>query len=153
MIMVMIEKLVMGWAVLSIALLCVGTWCTISPFGCCLFILMLYVCPLYPFPFRSLTHSGYVSSFTQTVFHGHAYERCPACSPRVVAAYEQQGPSFLLGALRDPGVLEKVTGLAEMHAAMDAMLLEEEDKVEEEGGRGKGKTEGDEEEEEDWTTL
>ncbi len=43
MIMVMIETLVMGWAVLSIALLCGGTWCTISPFGCCLFILMLHV--------------------------------------------------------------------------------------------------------------
>lgn len=86
-----------------------------------------------------LSHSGYLSTFRHTVFHGHAYERCSACSTRVVDAWAARGDDFLLEALLDPRVLEEVTGLAELHSTVDSML-----EVEGEGGEGG---------EDDWTEL
>lgn len=96
-------------------------------------------------PFRSCcwlsisTHlSGYLSTFSHTVFHGHAYERCSACSQRVAEAWEAGGDEFLLAVLRDPCVLEEATGLAELHSTVDSML-----EVESDGEGG----------EDDWTAL
>lgn len=87
-----------------------------------------------PVPIRS----GYLSTFSHTVFHGHAYERCSACSSRVLTAWEAGGDGFLLAALQDPGVLEEAAGLSELHSTVDCMLEVESD--------GEGR-------EDDWTEL
>ena len=103
------------------------------------------------------------AAFAQQAMVAEAFEGCTACSRRAVDAYRSRGAGFVLEALRDPGSLEALTGLDELHASVGAMMMaaaSESDSVEggEGGGEGEGKKKEKEEkkeddEDEEWTEL
>ena len=83
---------------------------------------------------------GQLSGFSQVCMQGQGFSQCTGCSEAVVKAYEEQGWGFVREVLEKPGVLEELTGLAELHRQMQLMVddcdfEEEEDGGEEEGGR------------------
>jgi len=91
---------------------------------------------------------GQLSGFSQTCMVGQAFSQCTACSAAVLQQYRADGWAFLLRVLQQPGELEELTGLAELHrqaAAMDMSSASSEDG--EEGAKAAG------EGEDDWTEL
>jgi ubiquitin-like modifier-activating enzyme ATG7 len=50
--------------------------------------------------------------------HGEAYDKCTACSARVVGLYREQGFAFVLQCLNNPKYMEEVTGLAAERQAL-----------------------------------
>lgn len=91
---------------------------------------------------------GQLSGFSQTCMVGQAFSQCTACSAAVLQQYRADGWGFLLRVLQQPGELEELTGLAELHrqaAAMDLSSASSED------GEGGAKAAG--EGEDDWTEL
>jgi len=100
---------------------------------------------------------GQLSGFSQTPMEGRAFSQCTACSDSVIGQWHARGPTFILDALRRPGMLEEITGLAELHrraarmAAAEAVAAEATAAAR--AARGEGEGGGDDEEEEDWTEL
>jgi ubiquitin-like modifier-activating enzyme ATG7 len=98
---------------------------------------------------------GQLFGFSQTAMEGRAFSQCTACSDAVVSRWQAGGAEFVMEALRSPGMLEEVTGLAELHRRGAAMAAAEEAAsaaaaaARAEGGGGGG-SEG---EEEDWLEL
>ena len=78
------------------------------------------------------------AAFAQTAMVAEAFGGCTACSLRAVRAFESRGAGFVLDALRDPGSLEALTGLDELHASAAAMVDSSEEEEEEEGEREGG---------------
>lgn len=70
---------------------------------------------------------GQLGGFGQLALTGAAFSQCTACSPAVVAALRFGGWPWLLSALREPKMLEELTGLAAMHAAAEMADLDFED--------------------------
>ncbi|PWN49361.1 putative APG7-component of the autophagic system [Violaceomyces palustris] len=79
---------------------------------------------------------GFLAQFNNMIIVGQAYDRCTACSERVVRAYQDEGfQGCLLRAFNEEGYLEKLTGLDKMYEeaeAMEAALDWEEEEEEEE---------------------
>lgn len=88
---------------------------------------------------------GQLSGFGQTCMEGQAFSQCTACSDSVLQQYRSEGWRFLLDVLQQPGQLEELTGLAELHRQAAAMDLSSASSSED-GGDGEGG--GDE-----WTEL
>ncbi|GFR41414.1 hypothetical protein Agub_g2097, partial [Astrephomene gubernaculifera] len=118
---------------------------------------------------------GQLALFSQVVMEGWAFAQCTACSSAVVEAYRCGGWELVAAALREPGYLERLTGLAALHEAAAAAVAgmddddDEEEEEEEEEGKEEGKQReggekkegeeaggeegGEDREEEDWTEL
>ncbi|GLJ38595.1 hypothetical protein SUGI_0786970 [Cryptomeria japonica] len=64
-------------------------------------------------PLGILPHEirGDIANFSQTIIKGRAFDRCTACSERVVSEYRKTGMDFILKALNQPSYLEDLTGL------------------------------------------
>lgn len=65
---------------------------------------------------------GSLPVFGMTVFTGHAFDRCTACSALILREYKEHGIEFLLRALRNPSVLEDISGLTAMKKETEALL-------------------------------
>eukprot|EP00039_Didymoeca_costata_P001914 m.56210 g.56210 ORF g.56210 m.56210 type:complete len:686 (-) comp11025_c0_seq2:1628-3685(-) len=74
-------------------------------------------------PLGAVPHQvrGSFSNFGQMMLSGQAFEKCTACSQKVVDEFKKGGDEFLLASLNQPTYLEDMTGLSHMHAEMNAM--------------------------------
>jgi ubiquitin-like modifier-activating enzyme ATG7 len=80
--------------------------------------------------FGLLPHTirGYLSHFIPLIVTGRPFDRCSACSSRVVQAYRERGAEFVCEVINGIDVLDRVTGLDELHAgASDACVDWDED--------------------------
>lgn len=87
---------------------------------------------------------GYLAHFTTILPVTRAFQHCTGCAPAVIEAYKREGAGLVLRVCNEQGVLEEMTGLAQMRRETDALELswsEDEDEEEEEelGGGGKEK--------------
>ncbi|KAI8929240.1 hypothetical protein BC831DRAFT_497246 [Entophlyctis helioformis] len=57
---------------------------------------------------------GYLGQFNNLLVVGQAYDKCPACSRRVLDEYAKSGHSFVVKGLESPKYLEELSGLAEL---------------------------------------
>jgi ubiquitin-like modifier-activating enzyme ATG7 len=75
-------------------------------------------------PLGSVPHQirSALSSFRTDCMVGRQFERCTACSDKVVGAYEEKGLDFLMAAFNRASYLEDLTGLTQMHAETEAAL-------------------------------
>jgi ubiquitin-like modifier-activating enzyme ATG7 len=93
---------------------------------------------------------GQLFGFSQVAMEGRAFSQCTACSDAAVVKWRADGPAFVLEALSRPGMLEEVTGLAELQRAAAAAMAEAEAGA---GGSGGGKGGSGSGDEEDWLEL
>ena len=56
-----------------------------------------------------------------------AFDRCAACAPAVVAAYRDRGVALVRDVGADPGLLERLSGLADLKGAVDGAAWAEAD--------------------------
>lgn len=75
-------------------------------------------------PLGSLPHQirVFLTHWTPMVLHAAAFPACTACSDAVVAAYHTGADAFLFAVFADAALLERVSGLRDMHAATEAQL-------------------------------
>ncbi|KAI9206057.1 uncharacterized protein BJ171DRAFT_580131 [Polychytrium aggregatum] len=75
-----------------------------------------------PTPFGLVPHQirGFLTHFNNLLITGSAYDKCTACSPTVLAEYQNDGYQFLLKAFNTPKYLEQITGLADLHQQTEA---------------------------------
>ena len=57
---------------------------------------------------------GFLSSFKNLAIEGKAYDRCSACSGRILEAYQDDAWAFVKRVLNEKGFVEEVSGLAEV---------------------------------------
>jgi ubiquitin-like modifier-activating enzyme ATG7 len=93
---------------------------------------------------------GQLSGFGQICMVGQAFSQCTACSAAVLQQYASDGWGFILRVLQQPGELEELTGLAELHRQAAAMDLSSASSSED-GGEGPRGGSGDEDD--DWHEL
>ncbi|PFH58246.1 hypothetical protein XA68_13979 [Ophiocordyceps unilateralis] len=78
---------------------------------------------------------GHISTFQNLVIRGHSYDCCSACSPKIVAAYRQDGWAFLRRALQEADYVGELSGLAEVQRQAEELAgeveWEESDEMEE----------------------
>jgi len=55
---------------------------------------------------------------------GYAYDKCTACSRKVVEEYRAKGFAFLLQVFNNPSYLEDLTGLTELKQATQDFSIE-----------------------------
>ncbi|KAJ5750926.1 Ubiquitin-like modifier-activating enzyme atg7 [Penicillium manginii] len=67
---------------------------------------------------------GFLATFENIAVTGRSYNCCSACSDRVTKAYEDQGWDFVRRALNEPGYVEELSGLKEVHEKAEAALAE-----------------------------
>ncbi|KAL6076176.1 Autophagy protein 7 [Balamuthia mandrillaris] len=67
---------------------------------------------------------GFLSHFSQLLIVGHAYDKCTACSSKVLKEYKEHGFEFLLKAFNKPSYLEDITGLTEMKDSAANLSIE-----------------------------
>ncbi|KAG2182354.1 hypothetical protein INT43_007284 [Umbelopsis isabellina] len=65
---------------------------------------------------------GFLTHFNNMLISGRSYDRCTACSDKVIGKYEETGFEFLKNAFNEPEYLEEVTGLAQMKRESEALL-------------------------------
>jgi ubiquitin-like modifier-activating enzyme ATG7 len=95
---------------------------------------------------------GQLSGFGQVCMAGQAFSQCTACSPAVLQQHAREGWSFLARVLQQPGCLEELTGLAELHRQAAALDLGGgSDAGSDEGGAGGGGSGSDSDA--DWAQL
>jgi ubiquitin-like modifier-activating enzyme ATG7 len=85
---------------------------------------------------------GYLAHFTTILPVTRAFQHCTGCAPAVIEAYKREGAGLVLRVCNEQGVLEEMTGLAQMRRETDALELswsEDEDEEEEEELEGGGK--------------
>jgi len=58
---------------------------------------------------------GSLTNFQTYLMVGAAYNQCTACSHIILDKYATEGFSFMLQAFNNPGLLEELTGLKELH--------------------------------------
>ena len=63
-----------------------------------------------------------MTSFTNNVAMGSAYDKCTACSTMIVDQLRKEGVEFVLKVLNEPLLLEEITGLADMKKSLDDMM-------------------------------
>ena len=86
---------------------------------------------------------GFLAQFTTILPVTRAFEHCTGCAAPVVEAYRKEGAGLVVRVCNGQGVLEEMTGLAQMRReadAMDMLWLDEEE--EEEGEEEEGDEEG-----------
>ncbi|KAI3617789.1 hypothetical protein CBS9595_003698 [Malassezia furfur] len=67
---------------------------------------------------------GYLSDFTTLTMFNYAFERCTACSPAVLDAYEQGGHDMILDVCNDSMCLEHISRLDDLKRETDALDLD-----------------------------
>ena len=67
---------------------------------------------------------GTLPFFRTDCMRGHAFERCTACSPCVIDAFESRGLDFLMDAFNRCTYLEDLTGLTQMHQETEAAIVD-----------------------------
>jgi ubiquitin-like modifier-activating enzyme ATG7 len=75
---------------------------------------------------------GFLAEFNNMIIVGQAYDKCTACSDKVVKEYNDNGFEFLKNAFNSPSYLEELTGLSKLHEAsenIDLFLDEEEEDI------------------------
>lgn len=70
---------------------------------------------------------GFLNAFHAILITGEAFDRCIACSPRVLAAYEADAFALLEHACNSSAYLEDLTGLSELTQEVDALSFELDD--------------------------
>ncbi|KAI9277433.1 E1-like protein-activating enzyme Gsa7p/Apg7p [Sporodiniella umbellata] len=65
---------------------------------------------------------GFLGGFKQLLISGQAFDKCIACSAKVLAAYEQDPTGFLKRVLENPLILEDITGIKALKEESDALL-------------------------------
>ncbi|KAI8061489.1 uncharacterized protein B0P05DRAFT_557287 [Gilbertella persicaria] len=66
---------------------------------------------------------GFLGQFSNMLIVGQAYDKCTACSEKVIHAYEQDPLDFINKVLKEPNYLEDITGLADLKKESEALLL------------------------------
>lgn len=76
---------------------------------------------------------GFLSSFQNKIIKGQSYDRCSACSAKIVDAYKQAGWDFVKRALSEKDYVTELSGLADVHrkaaAALDDVDWDSEDET------------------------
>lgn len=85
---------------------------------------------------------GYVSTFQNLVIRGQSYDCCSACSPKVLAAYREDGWAFLKRALQDKDYVAELSGLAEVQRRAEELAGDLDWDEEDEGVAGNDDGEG-----------
>ncbi|QQK43855.1 Molybdenum cofactor biosynthesis, MoeB [Penicillium digitatum] len=77
-------------------------------------------------PLGNVPHQirGFLSNFENMSVTGKSYPSCSACSIKVVSAYREQGWDFVRRALNEPGYVEELSGLKEVHEKAEAALAD-----------------------------
>ncbi|KAI7903438.1 E1-like protein-activating enzyme Gsa7p/Apg7p [Cokeromyces recurvatus] len=73
---------------------------------------------------------GFLGQFNNMLIVGQAYEKCTACSEKILNLYNENPSSFMKQVLKDSLYLEEITGLAAMKKESEALInddWEEED--------------------------
>ena len=67
-------------------------------------------------PLGTVPHQlrGYMSTWQTLQIRGQAYDKCAACSPAILEAYERDGWEFVKRAVGERGFVEEISGLAEV---------------------------------------
>ncbi|OAC98508.1 hypothetical protein MUCCIDRAFT_157418 [Mucor lusitanicus CBS 277.49] len=65
---------------------------------------------------------GFLGQFSNMLIVGQAYEKCTACSEKILNAYDENHLSFVKQVLKDPLYLEEITGLAAMKKESESLL-------------------------------
>ncbi|CAO3653968.1 unnamed protein product [Mucor fragilis] len=65
---------------------------------------------------------GFLGQFSNMLIVGQAYEKCTACSEKILEAYDENHLSFVKQVLKDPLYLEEITGLAAMKKESESLL-------------------------------
>jgi len=82
-----------------------------------------------PTPFGLVPHQirGFLTHFSNLLVLSNAYEKCAACSPKILDEYKKRKFEFLKDAFNHPKYLEELSGLADLHkeAAVDMNWIEE----------------------------
>ena len=67
-------------------------------------------------PLGNVPHQirGFLSTYQNLVVCGQSYDRCSACSERIIDAYIKDGWAFVRKALTERGYVEELSGLAEV---------------------------------------
>ncbi|CEP09205.1 hypothetical protein [Parasitella parasitica] len=65
---------------------------------------------------------GFLGQFSNMLIVGQAYEKCTACSEKILNAYSKNHLSFVKQVLKDPLYLEEITGLAAMKKESESLL-------------------------------
>ncbi|KAM3586202.1 Autophagy protein 7 [Umbelopsis sp. WA50703] len=65
---------------------------------------------------------GFLTHFNNMLITGRSYDRCTACSEKVIQKYVEDGFVFLKNAFNDPEYLEEVTGLAQMKRESEELM-------------------------------
>ena len=96
-------------------------------------------------PLGTVPHQlrGYMSTWQTLQIRGQAYDKCAACSPAILEAYERDGWEFAKRAVAEKGFVEEISGLAEVQRL--AEIAEREMEME---GDGWGDSDGDDGDEE-----
>lgn len=64
---------------------------------------------------------GHVSTFRNAVIRGHSYDRCSACSAKILGAYRSNGWDFVRRALQEKDYVSELSGLAEVQRQAEEM--------------------------------
>ncbi|KAI9805298.1 MAG: Autophagy protein 7 [Piccolia ochrophora] len=80
---------------------------------------------------------GFLSSFSNLLIRGQAFDHCSACSAPIVDAYRDGGWDFVRRAVGERGFVEEVSGLREVQRRAEEMLGDV-DWIEEEEEDGEG---------------
>ncbi|KAJ5647542.1 Ubiquitin-like modifier-activating enzyme atg7 [Penicillium lividum] len=67
---------------------------------------------------------GFLATFENITVTGKSYPNCSACSDNVIRAYREQGWDFVRRALDQPGYVEELSGLKEVHEKAEAALAD-----------------------------
>ncbi|KAJ5668798.1 Ubiquitin-like modifier-activating enzyme atg7 [Penicillium macrosclerotiorum] len=67
---------------------------------------------------------GFLATFENITVTGKSYACCSACSEKVTRAYQEQGWDFVRKALNEPGYVEELSGLKEVHEKAEAALAD-----------------------------
>eukprot|EP00697_Spironema_sp_BW2_P010701 gnl/Spiro4/26049_TR12982_c0_g1_i1.p1 gnl/Spiro4/26049_TR12982_c0_g1~~gnl/Spiro4/26049_TR12982_c0_g1_i1.p1 ORF type:complete len:674 (+),score=126.99 gnl/Spiro4/26049_TR12982_c0_g1_i1:30-2024(+) len=74
---------------------------------------------------------GFLSHYQNMIITGRSFDKCTACSPLILDAYAANGVEFILQVLKNPAMLEDITGLTSMKKATETMTLDWDDEGDE----------------------
>lgn len=63
---------------------------------------------------------GFLTNFNNMLIVGQAYDKCTACSDKILEEYKTNGFEFLKRVFDSPTCLEELTGLAKLHQESEA---------------------------------
>ncbi|KAJ3190113.1 Autophagy protein 7 [Gaertneriomyces sp. JEL0708] len=64
---------------------------------------------------------GFLTHFNNLLVVGQSYDKCTACSAKILKLYEEEGMDFVAKVVASPDYLEEVSGLKELHQETDLL--------------------------------